>query len=78
MFFKPDGLVVYIVGSNSDVVFQYNLGTAWDISTASYSSISYGIGAYETVATGLSWKLDGNRMYIFGTANDTVSQFNTQ
>lgn len=36
--FKPDGTRMYICGNGSDAVFQYNLSTAWDLSTASYST----------------------------------------
>jgi hypothetical protein len=36
--FKPDGTRAYICGNSSDKVFQYNLSTAWDLSTGSYST----------------------------------------
>ena len=41
--FKPDGTKMYICGGNyttDDKTDQYTLSTAWDISTASYDSIS--------------------------------------
>ena len=36
IFFKPDGLKMYIVGSGGDEVNEYNLSTAWDVGTASF------------------------------------------
>ena len=46
VYFKPDGTKVYISpGSVSGYTYQYNLSTAWDISTASYVGYS-NIGGY--------------------------------
>jgi hypothetical protein len=36
LFFKPDGLKMYISGAGGDDVNEYNLSTAWDISTSVY------------------------------------------
>ena len=38
---SPDGTKVYISGYHSKTVFQYNLSTAWDLSTGSYSNNSF-------------------------------------
>ena len=38
--FKQDGEIMFL-GSRSGKVAQYNLSTAWDVSTASYNSINY-------------------------------------
>jgi len=34
IFFKPDGLSMFIMGGTNDTVFQYTLSSAFDISTA--------------------------------------------
>ena len=75
LFFKPDGLVMYIVGSTNDAVYQYTLGTAWDITTASYANISFSVLAQESVPQGIWFKPDGTSMYIVGSTNDTVYQY---
>jgi len=36
LHFKPDGTKMYIVGTTGDRVREYNLSTAWDVSTVSY------------------------------------------
>jgi hypothetical protein len=36
LFFKPDGTKMYIVGATGDDVNEYDLSTAWTISTASF------------------------------------------
>jgi sugar lactone lactonase YvrE len=75
LFFKDDGTTMYIIGSSTDAIYQYTLGTAWDISTASYASKSFGVSAQENAPNGLWFKPDGTSMYIVGTTNDTVYQY---
>ena len=76
IFFKPDGLSMYIMGATNDTVFQYTLTSAFDISTASYASKSFSVTTQESVPIGLWFKPDGTVMYIIGTTNDTVFQYN--
>ena len=64
--FKPDGTKLYVTGINSDAVYQYTLSTAWDISTASYDSVSFSVSAYEVVPSDIKFKTDGTRMYVSG------------
>jgi hypothetical protein len=75
VFFKPDGLSMFIMGGTNDTVFQYTLSSAFDISTASYASKSFSVASQETAPTGLWFKPDGTVMYIVGQTNDTVFQY---
>jgi hypothetical protein len=76
IFFKPDGLSMFILGQTNDTVFQYTLTSAFDISTASYASKSFSVTTQESTPTGLWFKSDGTVMYVIGSANDTVFQYN--
>ncbi len=75
LFFKPDGTAMYILGDVNNTVFQYTLGTAWDISTASYASKSFSVAALETSPHGLYFKPDGTVMYVVGESRDNVLQY---
>jgi sugar lactone lactonase YvrE len=75
LFFKDDGTKFYIIGSGFDTVYQYSCSTAWDISTASYDSVSFSVAGQDTIPFGLFFKDDGTKFYIVGTANDTVFQY---
>jgi len=77
LFISPSGDKLFVVGAVNDTVYQYSLSTAWDISTASYDSISFSVTSQETVPTGLFFKDDGSKMYIVGTSNDTIYQYST-
>jgi len=71
--FKPDGLKMYLVGITGDDVNEYNLSTAWDVSTSVYSQ-AYPFGSQETVVRGIAFKTDGTRMYLNGN-NGYVYQY---
>jgi DNA-binding beta-propeller fold protein YncE len=75
VFFKPDGTKMYLIGTSSDRVHEYNLSTAWDISTATVSQ-NFSVGAQDTTPQGLSFKDDGTKMYIIGAQGDDVNEYN--
>jgi hypothetical protein len=74
LFFKPDGLKMYICGLTGDDVNEYDLSTAWDISTASYLQ-NFSVAAQDTDPYGLFFKPDGLKMYILGVVGDAVYEY---
>ena len=75
VFFNPDGDKMYMVGSLGDDVHEYNLSTAWDISTASYLQ-SFDVSGQDTAPQGVSFKPDGTKMYVLGNGGDDVNEYN--
>ena len=77
IFFKDDGTELYVVDISADVVVQYSLSTAWDLSTASYTrKVSTTLGsANEYIPRGVSFSGDGENMYVVGTGQDTITRF---
>ena len=73
--FNPDGTKMYIVGNASDSVYQYSLSTAFDLSTASYDSVSFSANGQDTSPAGITFNTDGTKMYIVGWSNDSVYQY---
>jgi DNA-binding beta-propeller fold protein YncE len=63
--FKSDGTKMYVAGNSGDDVSQYSLSTAWDVSTASFDSVTFALGTPGTMAPhGLFFKSDGTKMYV--------------
>jgi len=75
LFFKPDGTKFYICGTTADSVYEYNVGTAWNISTASYVQ-AFSVTAKETDPNAVAFSSDGTRMFVTGTVSDAVHQYN--
>ena len=78
MTFNNDGTVMYIVGKASDKVIQYQLTTAWDVSTASYTTgegNSHDIQPHIYKAMAIQFNTDGTKMFILDEVGDDVSEF---
>ena len=74
LFFKPDGTKMYVLDDQSNDVNEYDLSTAWDISTAAYLQV-FSVATQETIPTGLFFKTDGTKMYVCGTVSDNVHEY---
>ena len=75
MYVKPDGTKMYIVGSTGDDVNEYDLSTAYDVSTASYNQ-NFSVSTQETAPHGIEFKTDGTKMYVVGTTGDDINEYN--
>ena len=64
--FKDDGTKMYMIGNSSSTVYQYSLSTAWDVSSASYDSVSFSVSTQESNTRGVTFKSDGTKMYVVG------------
>jgi hypothetical protein len=74
LFFKPDGTKMYILGQQNTRIYEYNLGTAWDITTATYSQ-QLSISANVPKPTSMKMTSDGNTLYVLDSVHDSISKF---
>jgi sugar lactone lactonase YvrE len=72
--FKSDGTKLYHAGTTNDTIYQYSLSTAWDVSTASYDSVSFSV-ASQGQPTGLVFKSDGTKFYLSENNTSSVYQY---
>ena len=75
VFFKPNGLSMYITGNTSDGVYQYTLSTAWNVSTATYLQ-TFSVAGQESNPQDISFTGDGTRMSVLGSTGDDVNVYN--
>ena len=74
--FNAAGTILFVVGANNDTIFKYTLSTAFDISTASYSSISFSVASQEATPTGISFNPTTSKMFVTGTTGRDVNEYN--
>lgn len=79
----PEGLCLssddskfYIVGSSQDAIFEYDLPTLNDITTASYSGNSLSTSAQDGSPRGLDISNDGTKLFLVGGATNFIYQYN--
>jgi sugar lactone lactonase YvrE len=73
--FKPDGTRFYVLNSTDDTVEVFDLTTPWNVTTNQFLA-AFSIATQETTPTGLAFNNDGTKMFIIGSLNDTVYQYN--
>jgi len=73
--FNNDGTKMYVISENLDIVDQYSLSSAFDISTASYDSVSFNVSGEEGGPAGVAFNNNGTKMYIIGYVGDEVNQY---
>jgi hypothetical protein len=74
--FNTTGTKMYIIGE-TPAVYQYSLSTAFDVSTASYFSVSFNVQSQENnITTGVVFNTDGSKMFVIGRSSDKVHEYN--
>ena len=76
--FKPDGTKMYLTGgayTTTDQTDQYTLSTAWDISTASYDSVSLDHSSQDATPDDILFNDDGTKFYMLGGSGHTISEY---
>ena len=76
VFFKEDGTKMYLNGyANGGDVYQYSLSTAWDLSTASYDSVSFDYSAQASLSVGLYFSGDGSSFFLLDDGTDIAYKY---
>jgi len=74
LFFKPDGTKMYAACSSFNVVTEYNLGTAWNISTLVYVQ-NININLRAEFVQSIFFKPDGFKMYVLDSNSDRIKEY---
>lgn len=76
MDFNGDGTRIFVAGSsNTQIIYEYDLGTAFDLSTSSFNNQSFSTGT--AGLTGQTFSSDGTKLYTIGVFDNAVETFNT-
>lgn len=73
--FSTDGTKMYILGGTNQLVYQYTLSTPGDVSTSTYDSKNFNVGAQDNQPKSIFFSVDGTKMYYLGSQNDNVYQY---
>ena len=75
VFFNTNGTKMFLLGTAGDSVYEYNLSTGFDVSTASYTSTLFSVASQDIVPNGLAFNTDGTKMFIVGNNGDAVYEY---
>lgn len=72
--FKPDGTKMFIVGQAGNDINEYDLSSAWDVSTASYVQ-NFSVAAQIGQVGGAVFKPDGTKVYITDINGNDINEY---
>ena len=64
-----------LLSNGLGLIYQYDLITAWDISTGPYSGKSFNAATQDSAIDAIALNSDTTRMYALGRTNDRVFQY---
>ncbi|WP_415275370.1 autotransporter domain-containing protein [Candidatus Pelagibacter sp. Uisw_116] len=73
--FKPDGTRMFVSQEGAEVVSQYDLTTAWDVSSATNNVCSNSFGGEEFDMRNIQFNSDGTIMYLGGSGGHDINKY---
>jgi hypothetical protein len=73
--FNPNGTKLYILDATNAGLYEYGLTTGFDLSTASYSNVSFSVSGQDSFPTGISFSTSGRTIFMCGSTSDTVYEY---
>ncbi len=74
--FKPDGTKMFVVGMSQNKIFEFDLSTAFDISTATKNSNEYLHVSEQIDAKDIKFNSDGTKLFLAGTDDQEINEYN--
>jgi len=72
--FNGDGTKMFVVGRSTNYVYSYNLSTAYDLGSASYTQ-SFDISGEDGDPLDVTFNGDGRKMFVAGNDTNTVYSY---
>ena len=74
--FSSDGTKLYVSrDAGPSYIYQYNLSTAWDITSSSSSAPDVTSIPFDTFVQGFDFKSDGTKLYTISYSTDTIKEY---
>lgn len=70
-----NGFNMYVVGTAMDIIYQYQMNTAYNVATAYYTGRNFGIVTQEGSTYDMDFLPDGSGFCIVGNDNDTIHRY---
>jgi len=69
-----NGLKLYVIGAAGDDVNEYDLSTAWDVSTGSYLQ-NFSVYSQEASPRSVKFNGTGTKMFVLGSSGNDINEY---
>ena len=74
--FNYDGTKMWMTGWTKDLIFEYDLSTAWDVTTATlFGEIAGAFVGWDDGPSAFVFSPDASKIFVLGSTDDKVSEF---
>jgi len=75
MIFNSTGSKLLLTDNSSDILYEIDLSTGFDLSTATYNSNNIDFSSIDLVPLGLAYNSDESKLYVSGGENTSIYTF---
>ena len=75
LIFRPDGLKMYITDDTGSLIEEFNLSTAWQISTISHASSNKDVSSQDSDPEDIAFNADGTKMFLTARNGDKIKEY---
>jgi hypothetical protein len=75
--FNNDGTKMFVLTAINDTIHEYDLSTAWDLSTASYNTVNLSVNSQDSSPAHFGFKSDGTKLYMVGASTNRIYQYSS-
>ncbi len=73
--FNPDGTKMFVVGYDTEKIYEYALTTPFDLSSSSYANRSFPVGSQDNSPKGVAFNPDGTKMFVIGGEYEEIHEY---
>ena len=72
--FGNSGAKMYVIGADGDDVNEYDLSTAWDVTSATFNQL-FDVSAQDGTPKSIKFSTAGTKMFILGAIGDDINEY---
>jgi len=73
VFVKPGGEKFYVMFAAGEDILSYDLSSAWDVTTASYTGKQFSVSSEDVFPKGIYFKSDISKLFLLGDASEVFA-----
>lgn len=73
--FQTDGLRMFVSDNTTNAIYQYSLGSAWEIDTAVYDNVSFSFSNETSSILGHRFSDDGTKLFVLDFNADIILEY---
>ena len=75
MAFSSDGTKMFVVGDQNNVIIEYTLSPAFDVSSAVFVPPAFSVASEDGIPTGMAFSDDGTKMFVIGDSGNNINEY---